>query len=160
MQYVHKGRISIWFCLLYLPVIFQLFSEPNHQLTSLTQCSQAFLISNIHHILSRCTTTTFVCVFVLCRLNFCIPLLAGCPTCLLYKLQKVQSSAAHLVCLELRNGIMSLLSFIFWLAVHSHICYKLSVLCLNFLHAPALTISLNSLTSHSDNSVLYLLKTC
>ena len=63
------------------------------------------------------TTQTLVCVFVLCKLNYCNSLLSGCPLYPLSWLQKVQNSAAKLVfkarkCDHVRAASLSSFSFV------------------------------------------------
>ena len=50
-------------------------------------------ISAIRHYLSEDVTKKLLCAFVLSRLDYCNPLLSGCPKYLLSKLPKVQNNA-------------------------------------------------------------------
>ena len=90
-------------------------------------------ISTIRQYLTIQATKTLVCAFVLSRLDYCNSLLSGCPQYLLYKLQKVQNSAARLV-LQARkhDHATPLLRKLHWLPIQARIEYKLSVLCHNF----------------------------
>ena len=55
-------------------------------------------INSIRHYLSQDALKTPISAFVLSRINYCNSLLAGCPKQLIHKLQKVQNSAARLIC--------------------------------------------------------------
>ena len=55
-------------------------------------------IDSIRHLLTAQTTQTLVCAFILSRLDYCNCILAGCQQFLIDRLQKVQNSAARLIC--------------------------------------------------------------
>ena len=87
-------------------------------------------ISSVRHLLSAEATKTLVCSLVLSRLDYCNSLLAGSPKCLLNRLQKVQNSAARLVCRSSKQQhITPLLQSLHWLPIESRINYKLASVC-------------------------------
>ena len=105
-------------------------------------CKAAYLeirkISSIRHFLSTEATKTLVCAMVLSRLDYCNSLLAGLPKCLLDKLQKVQNSAARLVCRSSRRDhITPLLRSLHWLPIQSRIDYKLASICFSYVSGSA-----------------------
>ena len=90
-------------------------------------------ISVIRQYLSTHSATTLVCAFVLSKLDYCNSLLSGCPQYLIYKLQKVQNSAARLILQSRkRDHVTPLLRTLHWLPIKARIEYKLSTLCFNF----------------------------
>ena len=87
-------------------------------------------ISAIRHYLSEDVTRKLLCVFVLSRLDYFSSLLAGCPKCLLSKLQKAQNNAARLIFITTRSAhVTPLLHSLHWLPTEQRIEYKLSLLC-------------------------------
>ena len=86
-------------------------------------------MNTIRHLLSVDSTETLVSAFVLSRLDYCNPLLSGCPKHL-EKLQKDQNSAARLVLkAHKRDHVSPLLRTLHWLPIQARIEYKLSTLC-------------------------------
>ena len=77
-----------------------------------------------------------LCASVLSRLDYCNSLLAGCPTYLLTKLQKVQNNAARLIFRTPGRSahVTPMLHSLHWLTIEQRIEYKLSLLC--FHQAP------------------------
>ena len=121
-------------------------------------------IGSVRHLLSDEVTKTLISAFVLSRFDYCNSLLAGCPKYLLFKLQKVQNSAARLVlrCSKLSH-ITPMLESLHWLPIDSRIVYKLSLLCFKSLNglAPSyladllrLYIPSRQLRSSSDSHIL------
>ena len=105
-------------------------------------CKAAYIqirhISSIRHLLTTEATQTLVCSLVLSRLDYCNPLLSGCPQYLLDKLQKVQNAAARLVCKANKSDhIHPILETLHWLPVTHRIQYKLSTICFNFISGTA-----------------------
>jgi len=86
-------------------------------------------IRYIRHLLSIDTAQTFACSLVNSRLDYCNSLLYRASSSVLDKLQRVQNSAARLVCQAGRRSHSSpLLSALHWLPVRRRIDYKLAVL--------------------------------
>ena len=95
-------------------------------------------IASIRHLLSEETTKTLLSAFVLSRLDYCNSLLAGSPSDLIQKLQKVQNHAARLIFRSSRRDhVTPLLRSLHWLPVQNRIHYKLSLLCFQVLNAIA-----------------------
>ena len=95
-------------------------------------------IGSIRRYLSKETTKTLVTSFVLSRLDYCNSLLVGLPQTLLLKLQKVQNSAARLVCKASRHDhITPLLQDLHWLPISARIEYKISTLCYHIVRTTA-----------------------
>ena len=97
-------------------------------------CRAAYLelrrISMIRGYLSVDATKTLVCSLVLSRLDYCNAVLCGLPQCLLYKLQKVQNTAARMIFKAPRTDhITPILHKLHWLPVCDRIVYKISTLC-------------------------------
>ena len=103
-------------------------------------------ISNIHHYLAGDATETFLCAFVLSKLDYCNSLLSGSPKHLLDKLQKVQNSAARLVFKACKHEhVKPLLQKLHWLQIVSRIQYEVGTLCYNsFTEIITQSIFLNS----------------
>ena len=76
-----------------------------------------------------------LCASVLSRLDYCNSLLAGCPTYLLTKLQKVQNNAARLIFRTPGRSahVTPMLHSLHWLTIEQRIEYKLSVLCFKII---------------------------
>ena len=67
---------------------------------------------------------------MLSRLDYCNAVLCGLPQCLLYKLQKVQNTAACMIFKAPRTDhITPILHKLHWLPVCDRIVYKISTLC-------------------------------
>ena len=82
-------------------------------------------INSIRHYLSQDALKTLICAFILSRINYCKPLLAGCPKQLIRKLQKVQNSAARAP----KSGHISpVLHTLHWLPDEQRTEYKLLLL--------------------------------
>ena len=97
-------------------------------------------ISSIRRFLTVPATNALACAFVLSKLDYCNALLCGAQKQQLYKLQKVQNSAARLVCKARRRDHTSpLLRTLHWLPIEARVQYKLSSLCHHFFSdsAPA-----------------------
>ena len=92
-------------------------------------------INTIRHFLTQDALKTLVCSLVLSRLDYCNSLLAGCPKILLNKLQKVQNSAARLICRLPRSAhITPALESLHWLPIEQRINYKLLLLTFKALN--------------------------
>ena len=95
-------------------------------------------ISAIRHLLTQEATQTLVCAFILSRLDYCNSLLSGCPKYLVDRLQRVQNSAARLICkVRKSHHITPILHSLHWLPVSARIQYKTSCLCYNSVSAVA-----------------------
>ena len=82
-------------------------------------------INSIRHYLSQDALKTLICAFILSRINYCKPLLAGCPKQLIRKLQKVQNSAARA---PKSDHISPVLHTLHWLPDEQRTEYKLLLL--------------------------------
>ena len=105
-------------------------------------CSRAHFalrnISKIRHLLDRKTTTILVHAYVTSRLDNGNALLCGLPQVLLSKLQRVQNSAARLVCrTNWRDHITPVLQELHWLPVQQRICFKVLTLAYQAIHGTA-----------------------
>ena len=86
-------------------------------------------ISRIRKYLNNDATQTLVHSIVICRLDYCNSLLYKIPTVHLGKLQRIQNSAAWLVCSTPRfNHITPVLFSLYWLPVAYRIEFKILVL--------------------------------
>ena len=86
-------------------------------------------ISSIRHLLTVNATETLLSAFVLSKLNYWNSLLCDSPQFILYKLQRVQNSAARSVMKSRKcDHIQPLLRNLHWLPVYSRIDYKISTL--------------------------------
>lgn len=95
-------------------------------------CTYATLSPKIVH------TQKNWCVFVLCKINDCNFLLAGCPKFLLSSLQKVQNNAAGVILRSPKSAHVSpLLHFLHWPPVEQRIKYKVSLPCPNIISVQA-----------------------
>lgn len=133
-----------------------------------TICNSAYCelrrIGTIRHLLSVHTAKILVCAFVLSKLDYCNSLLYGCPQHLIYKLQKVQNSAARLVLRVSRyHHVQPLLKSLHWLPIKARIDYKIATLCHSYFNgtAPSYIIDMLSpytpprqLRSSSDSRIL------
>ena len=71
-----------------------------------------------------------MCSHVLSRLDYCNAVLCGLPQCLLYKLQKVQNTTAHMIFKAPRTDHTTpILHKLHWLPVCDKIVYEISTLC-------------------------------
>ena len=87
-------------------------------------------ISMIQGYLSVDATKTLVCSLVLSRRDYCDTVLCGLPQCLLYKLQKVQNTAADMIFKAPRTDyITPILHKLHWFLVCDKTEYKISTLC-------------------------------
>lgn len=111
-------------------------------------------INTIRRYLTQEALKTLVCSLVLSRLDYCNSLLSGCPKSLINKLQKVQNSAARLVCrLPRSSHITPALRSLHWLPVEKRISYKLLLLTYKALneHGPSYLSDLLQLYVPSRN---------
>ena len=93
------------------------------------------MIASIRQYLTLQAASTLVCAFVLSRLDYCNSLYAGAPQVLLDKLQKVQNSAARLVCKARKSEhVTPLFKSLHWLPISARIQYKVCTLCYKSLH--------------------------
>ena len=86
-------------------------------------------IRRIRKYLNNAATQTLVHSIVIGRLDYCNSLLYKVPAVHMSKLQRIQNSAARLVCSTLRfNHIIPILFAMHWLPVAYHIEFKILVL--------------------------------
>ena len=86
-------------------------------------------INSIRHYMSQDALKTLISAFVLSRIDYCNPLLAGCPKQLIHKLQKVHNNAARLISRTAKfDHISPVLHTLHWLPVNQRIEYKLLLL--------------------------------
>ena len=115
-------------------------------------CKSAFLhlynIRKIRKFLSRETTQILVNALVTSRLDYCNSILYGLPATELYKLQRVQNSAARLICNVGRfDHISPSLKMLHWLPIEFRIQFKILLITFKAIHglAPAYLIELITL---------------
>ena len=121
-------------------------------------------IASVRHYLTEDTTKTLVCSFVLSQLDYCNSLLAGCPKGAIGQLQRVQNSAARLVCKARKSDHVTPLLFkLHWLPIASRIQYKILTLVHSSLSGSGpvylsellhIYIPTRQLRSSSDNRTL------
>ena len=115
-------------------------------------CKSAFFhlynIRKIRKFLSRETTQILVNALVTSRLDYCNSILYGLPATELYKLQRVQNSAARLICNVGRfDHISPSLKMLHWLPIKFRIQFKILLITFKAIHglAPAYLIELITL---------------
>ena len=139
--------------------------------THLTKsCNAAFFhlfnIRRIRKFLSQDTTRTLVNAFVTSRLDYCNSLLYGLPATHLNKLQRVQNTAARLICNISRfDHITPTLYNLHWLPVKFRIDFKVLLITYKAVHGLApeyitdiITVKPKSHYSLRSNSELLLQK--
>ena len=90
-------------------------------------------IRRIRKYLTNDITQTLVHAFVTARIDYCNSLLFGVPAIYLNKLQRIQNSAARLVCLIPRyNHITPVLYSLHWSPVSFRIDFKVLFFCIFF----------------------------
>ena len=102
-----------------------------NQISSISQASFLELrrIASIRSYLSSETAAKLVASLVTSRLDYCNSVLAGLPAEQLSRLQRIQNSAARLVCRKKkREHTTPLLKELHWLPIKYHLQYKLAVL--------------------------------
>ena len=115
-------------------------------------------IAAIRPFLTEDATKTLVSSYILSRLDYCNCVLLGCPSNVIYPLQRIQNSAARLICKSPWSQPCSpLLKKLHWLPVEERIIYKCCCLCFKVLtgDAPAylsdlLHVYVPSRTLHSS----------
>ena len=115
-------------------------------------CKSAFFhlynIRKIRKFLSRETTQILVNALVTSRLDYCNSILYALPATELYKLQRVQNSAARLICNVGRfDHISPSLKMLHWLPIKFRIQFKILLITFKAIHglAPAYLIELITL---------------
>ena len=115
-------------------------------------CKSAFFhlynIRKIRKFLSRETTQILVNALVTSRLDYCNSILYGLTATELYKLQRVQNSAARLICNVGRfDHISPSLKMLHWLPIKFRIQFKILLITFKAIHglAPAYLIELITL---------------
>ena len=95
-------------------------------------------IGSVRRYLSPEATKTLVTSFVLSRIDYCNSLLVGLPNSLLQQLQKIQNSAARLIChVPARENITPALYSLHWLPVSLRIQYKIATICFHIINNTA-----------------------
>lgn len=95
-------------------------------------------IGHIRRFLDRETTVRLVHAFITSRLDYCNSLHVALPKILLSKLQRLQNSAARLVCLtKRRDHITPILQELHWLPVKERVNFKILLLTYKSLHGLA-----------------------
>ena len=80
-----------------------------------------------------------LCAFVLSKLDYCSSRLAGCPKCLLSKLQKLQNNATRLIFRTTRSShVTPMLHSLHWLPNEQRIHCNLSLLCFKIISHQAI----------------------
>ena len=133
-------------------------------------CQSAYIelkrIGSIRPYLTEGATKTLVTSYILSRLDYGNSVLIGCPQCVILPLQRVQNSAARLVCKAPRTqSCIPLLKKLHWLPVDLRIQYKCCCLCFKIISgsAPSYLSDLfklytpsRSLRSSADNRIFTL----
>ena len=121
-------------------------------------CQLAYMelkkIAAIHPFLTEDATKTLVSSYILSRLDYCNCVLLGCPSNVIHPLQRIQNSAARLICKSPWSQPCSpLLKKLHWLPVEERII-NVAVSVLRFSLVTLLPISLISSTSmpHHEHS--------
>lgn len=115
-------------------------------------------IRNIWHI--RKYLTSYSCKIlvhgsIISRLDYCNSLLHGLPKKQITRLQKVQNSAARLICrVRIREHITPVLIHLHWLPVNSRIIYKILLLTYKCLHDSGPSYLKALLKSHRPSRTL------
>ena len=110
-------------------------------------------IAAIRPFLTEDATKTLVSSYILSRLDYCNCVLLGCPSNVIHPLQRIQNSAARLICkLPWSQPCSPLLKKLHWLPVEERIIYtNVAVSVLRFSLVTLLPISLISSTSMSHH---------
>ena len=92
-------------------------------------------ISLMRPYLTQNATAQLVVSFILSRLDYCNSILAGLPSCLTDRLQKIQNNAARLVMQKSKKDhVTPLLRKLHWLPVIFRSKFKIAVLAYRFFH--------------------------
>ena len=105
-------------------------------------CQLAYMelkkIAAIPPFLTEDATKTLVSSYILWRLDYCSCVLLGCPSNVIHPLQRIQNSAARLICKSPWSQPCSpLLKKLHWLPVEERIIYKCCCLCFKVLTGDA-----------------------
>jgi len=106
-------------------------------------CSKAcfyhlWRIRQIRRFIDDSSLKLLVQAFTTTCLDYCNGLLANCSVAVCKRMQRIQDSAARLVCSEpARSNAAPLLHHLHWLPVHRRITYKLCVLMFDVYHGTA-----------------------
>ncbi|KAK7092145.1 hypothetical protein V1264_009742 [Littorina saxatilis] len=105
-------------------------------------CQSAYIelkrIGSIRPYLTEDATKTLVSSYILSRLDYGNSVLIGCPQSVIHPLQRVQNSAARLVCKAPRSQSCSpLLKKLHWLPVELRIQYKCCCICYKIISGSA-----------------------
>ena len=105
-------------------------------------CQLAYMelkkIAAIRPFLTEDATKTLVSSYILSRLDYCNCVLLGCPSNVIHPLQRIQNSAARLICKSPWSQPCSpLLKKLHWLPVEERIIYKCCCLCFKVLTGDA-----------------------
>ena len=93
-------------------------------------------INSIRHYLSVEATQKLVLAFVMSRLDYCNPLLYGCPRYLINRLQKVQNNASRFILkVSTTDYITPHLQTLHWLPVNARIQNKICSLCFSAINS-------------------------
>ena len=118
----------------------------DNQLKMFTQINQTckaaffhiFNIRRIRECLSFDTVQTLVNAFVISRLDYCNSILFGLPNTGLQKLQRVQNTAATLICnMNKFDHITPILVKLHWLPVRYRINFKILLITFKVIHGRA-----------------------
>jgi hypothetical protein len=111
-----------------------------HHVTKVCQSAYIELkrIGSIRPYLTEEATKTLVSSYILSRLDYGNSVLIGCPQSVLLPLQRVQNSAARLVCKSPRSqSCTPLLKKLHWLPIELRIQYKCCCLCYKIITGSA-----------------------
>ena len=113
-------------------------------------CVEIRRIISIYEYLTAEATKTFVCPFVLSKLDYCNSLLSGCPLDLLSRLQSSDPARKQVFKARKRDHVQLLLQALHWLPVQARIGYKvncqLSVSTFTLTHLPPIFLTFSPCT--------------
>ena len=121
-------------------------------------------ISRIKKCLNVSTCESIIHAFISSRLDSTNAILCGLPSHLLDKIQRVQNSAARVLCgIRKSEHITPVLKSLHWLPIRQRIIYKVALLCFKYFHdlAPkyicdmlSIYVPRRNLRSSSDKLIL------
>ena len=140
-----------------LGVVFDSGLRMSHHINNISKSAHIAIrkISSIRQYLDKPTTERLVHAFVTSRLDSCNSLLYGLPDSDIHKLQRLQNTAARLVCgVKRKEHITPYLRELHWLPIQQRIIYKLMLLSFKATHDLAPIYICELLQRHDPKRVL------